>query len=177
MVVFLCQRTVQGNQIRLLKQRIKIHILDKIQILVGVLVIADHAHAKALTDSCHCHADLACSHDSRRLAVQVHAHQPRQVEIVLPALDVRLMHMPVGSQHQCHGMLRHCLRGVTGHPHHRNAALMRRVQIYIIKARTAHQHQFRTAFCKRVDRLFSQIHVDKRADRLVPVRKPRRLRA
>ena len=47
-------------------------------------------------------------------------------------------------------MLRHRLRGVAGNAHHADAQLLRMLHVNIIKAGTAHQHQFHVLLVQNV---------------------------
>ena len=141
MVGFLHERAVQRDQIALPEQLLQADILDEIQTLVRILVVAQHPHAIAPADPCHRRPDLAGSNDAGRLPIEVLAGQPLQGEVVLSHTDVGLVDVAVYRAGQRHRQLRDSLRRISRYPHYLDSIRCRRLKIYIIIAGAAHQKQ------------------------------------
>ena len=85
--------------------------------------------------------DLTGTYDAGCLSVKINAHQSGETEIILTNTDIGFVDMTVCGQSQHHGVFRNGLRRIAGHAHNGNSVFLRSIQIYVIKAGTAHQNQ------------------------------------
>ena len=157
---------VQGDEVAGGKQGVEIHIGHEGQVGILVHVVGNHLHAEALADPRHGRADLAGAHNAGGLAVEVDAQKSLEAEVILPHLDIGLVEVPVHSQRQRHGVLGHSLGRVAGDAHHPDAQASGDVQIHVVKAGAAHEHQLHAPFVELLQHRGADVGAYKRADGL-----------
>ena len=172
-----CQRAVQTDKVCRAQQLVQLHIAhNAVQRGVPVLVVGQHRHAKPVTDARHGRADAPRAHNARRRAVQVVPQQTVQRKVVVAHLDIRLADAPVRGLRQRHSVLGHGLRAVARHAQHRDAAFLRRGQVYIIVP-CAPQQQAADAHLRQLFQHRSRaIRIDERAHSVPALRQRRGVR-
>ena len=147
------KRTMQRDNIALgvqLVQRNHPHIIPLGKIHIGVKVVCQHLHPKAMQYLYQFFCNPAHAHNACRLAVHVETHQAFKGKITLACAVNGTENLTIKGQHQRNGILGNGMRRVSRHANNLYPTLCS-MQVYVVKARTTQRNKFHTILNQLVD--------------------------
>ena len=161
------QRALQQQHAAARQQLVQRHV-GRRHLGVREGIVRQHLAAQALEDPQHAAPDAPGADHADGLAVQVEAEQSVELEIALAHPGRRAVRLAHQGQQQRQRVFGHRVRRVLGHTRHRQPKLLRGLQVDVVEAGTAQQHQAHAELLQALEHRGVEAVVDEHADRLVP---------